>query len=102
VRNLVENGLVYSEGDVAVSVRTDRKRTTVTVEDRGPGIPFAERERVFDPFFRGSTVRHGAAGTGLGLAITREIVRAHGGSIRIEDAEPRGARFVIVLPEEEG
>jgi two-component system sensor histidine kinase KdpD len=101
VRNLVENGLAYSEDDVAVSVRADRKGTTVTVEDRGPGLALAERERVFDPFFRGSTVRHGAAGTGLGLAITREIVRAHGGSIRIEDAEPRGARFVIALPNQE-
>jgi two-component system sensor histidine kinase KdpD len=101
VRNLVENGLAYSEEDVAVSVRTDHKGTIVTVEDQGPGIPRVERERVFEPFFRGSTIRHGAAGTGLGLAITREIVRAHGGSIRIEDAEPRGTRFVIFLPDGE-
>jgi signal transduction histidine kinase len=98
LRNLVENALTYSDGDVAVTVEMEPPGMTVTVEDRGPGIPPAEREHVFEPFFRGSTVRGAASGTGLGLAITREIVHAHDGRIRVEDAEPYGARFVISLP----
>jgi two-component system sensor histidine kinase KdpD len=101
VRNLVENALAYSDGQVHVTIVSGSAGVGMTVEDRGPGIPLAERERVFDPFFRGSTVRRGAAGSGLGLAITREIVRAHEGTIRIEDVEPTGTRFVISLPNEE-
>jgi signal transduction histidine kinase len=101
LRNIVENALTYSDGGIDVSVATGSVEVAVTVEDRGPGIPAAERERVFEPFFRGSTIRGAASGTGLGLAITREIVRAHGGRIRIEDAEPCGTRFVVSLPNEE-
>jgi len=98
LRNLVENALTYSDGDVVVTVEMEPAEMTVTVEDRGPGIPLAEREHVFEPFFRGSTGRGAASGTGLGLAITREIVHAHDGGIRIEDGEPWGTRFVISLP----
>ncbi len=98
LRNLVENGLAYSDADVLLSVRRWSTEVEVTVEDEGPGIPPAEREHVFEPFFRGSAVRGASPGTGLGLAITREIVRAHGGRVRIEDAEGGGTRFVVVLP----
>ena len=101
VRNVVENALTYSDEDVCVTVGTGEQLVIVSVEDRGPGIPLSERERVFEPFFRGSTVRSEASGTGLGLAITREIVVAHGGSVRIEEAMPHGTRFVISLPSEE-
>ena len=69
------------------------------VEDEGPGIPLDEHEAVFEKFYRGR--RAGAkvpSGTGLGLAIAREIVRAHGGVISVEDVEPHGARFVIAMP----
>jgi two-component system sensor histidine kinase KdpD len=101
LRNVVENALTYSDSDIDVSATTGSAGVAVTVEDRGPGIPAGERERVFEPFFRGSTIRGAASGTGLGLAITREIVRAHGGRIRIEDAEPCGTRVVVSLPNEE-
>jgi two-component system sensor histidine kinase KdpD len=101
VRNVVENALTYSDEGVGVTVNTGDEMVTVSIEDRGSGIPLSERERVFEPFFRGSTVRGEASGTGLGLAITREIVLAHGGGLRIEDAEPHGTRFVISLPNEE-
>ena len=68
------------------------------VEDHGPGIPAGEREAVFEKFYRGrGSGGRAPSGTGLGLAIAREIVRSHGGSIRVEDASPSGARFVIAL-----
>jgi two-component system sensor histidine kinase KdpD len=101
VRNVVENALKYSNDAVLVVVETEDQTVTISVEDHGPGIPPSEREHLFEPFFRGSAVSGKASGTGLGLAITREIVAAHGGSVRIEDPEPPGARFVISLPLEQ-
>jgi two-component system sensor histidine kinase KdpD len=101
LRNVVENALKYSDQDVLVSVETDDRNVTIGIEDHGPGIPPHERERVFEPFFRGSSMRGEASGTGLGLAITREIVAAHGGNVRIEDVHPHGTRLVISLTNEE-
>jgi signal transduction histidine kinase len=66
---------------------------TLTVEDDGPGIPPAERERIFTPFF---TTK--AGGTGLGLAVVQRIVDAHGGSVEVDSAPGRGARFTVRLP----
>jgi signal transduction histidine kinase len=101
LRNVVENALKYSDQEVRVSVRTEGQMVVIGVEDRGPGIPPSERERVFEPFFRGSAVRGEASGTGLGLAIAREIVAAHHGAVRIEDSQPHGTRLVISLPNKE-
>ena len=101
VRNVVENALKYSDDVVLVVVETGEQTATISVEDLGPGVPPFERERVFEPFFRGSAVGGAASGTGLGLAITREIVAVHGGSVRIEDSAPLGAMFVISLPSEQ-
>nr|MBA2464864.1 sensor histidine kinase [Nocardioidaceae bacterium] len=72
----------------------------IEVEDDGPGIPEAERERVFERFVRLDQSRTRASGgTGLGLAIAREISAAHGGSLNVE-AGARGARLVMMLPYE--
>lgn len=72
---------------------------TVTVTDAGPGIPAADRVRVFEPFHRvGGELRRETTGVGIGLAIVRHIVAAHGGRVWIEDAEPRGTRVVMELP----
>ena len=65
----------------------------VTVADDGPGIPTAEREKLFLPYY--STK---GRGSGLGLAIVRRIVAEHGGSIEVTDNAPRGTRFAIELP----
>ncbi len=65
----------------------------VVVADNGPGIPPAEREKLFLPYY--STKQRGS---GLGLAIVRRIVAEHGGSIDVTDNEPRGTRFAIELP----
>jgi signal transduction histidine kinase len=71
----------------------------LSVADNGPGVPEAERDIVFDKFYRGRDAqRRGEAGSGLGLAIVKSLVDLHGGSVRVEDAAPRGARFVVELP----
>jgi two-component system, OmpR family, sensor histidine kinase KdpD len=98
--NLVENALAYSPPSemVVVSTALAGAEVLVTVEDRGPGVGDAEKSRVFDKFYRGGASGSAPGGTGLGLTIAREIVRSHGGRLYVEDAEPRGARFVVALP----
>jgi signal transduction histidine kinase len=101
VRNLVENAARYSPdgAPIEVSARGVARGIEVTVADHGPGIPIAERNRVFERFYRAD---HGRAaddgGSGLGLAIVRSIVDAHHGTIEIRGNEPTGCRFVVTLP----
>ena len=71
-----------------------RASVQVAVSDRGPGIPPEDLTRLFTPFFRGGN----GSGTGLGLVISREIVRQHGGEIRVESTAGAGATFAVVLP----
>lgn len=104
VTNLLSNATrVSPEGaavDIAVALTTDGAggaRAILTVEDRGPGIAPAFRERIFGRFER-ADARDTATGAGLGLAISREIVRRHGGEIRFEDRDGGGTRFVVELP----
>ncbi len=74
-------------------------QVVLTVEDTGPGVPEADRERVFDRFFRPDTQRDGSqSGAGLGLAIVRSIVTAHDGEISVRPARPHGSIFEIRLP----
>jgi signal transduction histidine kinase len=69
------------------------------VADDGPGIPLEHRELVFERFARVDEARtHTDGGTGLGLAITREIVRRHGGTIRVDPSYSPGSRFIVELP----
>lgn len=98
--NIVDNALVYSPASehVRVAVTYDSESVFIEVEDRGAGVSNAEKGLVFSKFFRGSAAATVPGGTGLGLAIAQEIVGAQGGSIRIEDAEPHGARFIVTLP----
>jgi two-component system sensor histidine kinase KdpD len=101
-QNLLENAVVYARGVAPVRAgasRSDDGGVEMWVEDEGPGIPAHEHEAVFEKFYRGlQTGTRARSGTGFGLAIAREIVRAHGGHIYIEDVQPHGARFVIALP----
>jgi two-component system sensor histidine kinase KdpD len=98
--NLVENALIYSPNNavVIVGARCLDGVVELWVEDLGPGVPLSEKPYVFEKFYRGSMSSTVPSGTGLGLAITREIVRTHGGTIRVEDREPHGARFVMRIP----
>ena len=100
VRNLLDNALKFTrEGDrVAIAVAGAGGKATVTVEDAGHGISDDERERIFDPFFRGAAARAGAGGFGLGLPILRRGARAHGGDVELTRSALGGARFVMRLP----
>ncbi|MBX2990208.1 MAG: GHKL domain-containing protein [Bacteroidetes bacterium] len=80
-----------------LSVRTRREanQVTVEIEDNGPGIPDAIKDKILHPFF---TTKKGTQGTGLGLSITHDIVKAHGGEMRIENNDNGGAIFIVGLP----
>jgi len=97
--NLLDNARRYADGEaVTVQGRAVAGRVEVRVADHGPGIPEAERERVFDQFYR--LRRNGRTppdGTGMGLAISRGIVEALGGTIRVEATPGGGATFVVSL-----
>ncbi len=80
-------------GQVALSAVTIGRSALVMVDDDGPGIPRDRRESVFRPFESGA-----AGGTGLGLTIARDIVRAHGGDITLEDSPMGGLRARVRLP----
>ena len=85
---------------VHIAAQADDERVLVTVDDEGPGLPAAERDRLFDKFQRGRD-EGTVVGAGLGLAICRAIIEAHGGEIRAGDRPGSGARFQFTLPVEE-
>jgi two-component system sensor histidine kinase MtrB len=101
VVNLVENARVHGGGVVRVAVRVDGDRVCVAVEDAGPGVPPGDRSSVFERFHRGRRARSDVEGTGLGLALVAQHVRAHAGTVRVEDQPGGGARFVVELPRQE-
>lgn len=97
--NLLDNAQRHARSRVLVEVRQDGTHAELTVSDDGDGVAEADRERIFEPFIRLDESRsHSGGGRGLGLAIVREIVRAHGGTIAVDDAAEGGARFVVRLP----
>jgi signal transduction histidine kinase len=99
VRNLLENAARHAHSRVDITVTTDGDAAVLTVSDDGPGIPPADRLRVFDRFVRLDTARSRAGGgTGLGLSIAAEIVTAHAGSITITDREGGGTVVTVHLP----
>ena len=98
--NLVDNAVRHARSGVSLQARTESGHAVLTVADDGPGIPAAERERVFERFARLDDARdRDAGGTGLGLAIVRELVRRSGGSISLQDnASGTGIVAVVHLP----
>jgi signal transduction histidine kinase len=105
--NLVSNVEKYGKagGWLGVETRLDGERLTLVVSDRGPGIPEAYREKVFEPFWRMSDkLSDGVTGTGIGLDIARKLARLHGGDLILDKAAPAGpgedrtgARFICML-----
>lgn len=99
VRNLADNAARHARSAVAIGVLERDGQVLLTVDDDGPGVPAAERERVFERFVRLDEARaRDAGGSGLGLAIVRAIAEAEGGSVGVEDSPLGGARFSVVLP----
>jgi signal transduction histidine kinase len=101
VANLLENAVRFTPHGGTVEVRARRTDRGVTIEvlDEGPGIPEADRARVFERFERVDAARSSSdGGAGLGLAIARWIVDLHGGDIHPESREPHGTRMVVELP----
>ncbi|MGK2880606.1 MAG: sensor histidine kinase [Mycobacterium sp.] len=99
LRNLTDNAARHAHSRIDLRLTTDNHFVRIEVEDDGPGIPDADRERVFERFVRLDDSRTRASGgTGLGLSIAREITRAHGGSLVVE-AGAVGAHFVMLVPQ---
>lgn len=98
ISNLVDNALKYTPagGRVDVLVYREDDRAVLEVKDSGPGIPEADRERVFGRFYR--TPGSAAEGSGLGLAIVKHIAERHAGSVALERNAPGGLRVVVRLP----
>jgi signal transduction histidine kinase len=98
VRNLLENARRYGAGEVSLLIRTADGFAIVQVSDRGPGVPEALSERIFEPFYRlpGASEREG--GVGLGLALVKSITLRHGGTVRCQNRPDGGACFEVRLP----
>lgn len=100
IGNLLKNAAKYSERQIIISSsRNQQDGIDISVEDDGPGIPEAEREHIFEPFYRLDRSRDRATGGfGLGLSIARQALQQHGGHITINQSTLGGARFVLHLP----
>ena len=103
IRNLIRNSVEHTSPGGVINVAAaagENGAVEISVSDDGPGIPVADRERIFVRFHRVERARdRQTGGTGLGLAIARAIVEAHGGSIWAEDAPEGGARIMFRLPD---
>ncbi len=98
IANLVDNALVYGAKEVCVAVRSEGGKLILEVQDRGPGIPREEAERLKQPFTRLEPARSGKGGSGLGLAIVDRIARHHGGSLELLAREGGGLLARVSLP----
>jgi signal transduction histidine kinase len=95
ILNLLDNGIKFTPGggQVSLTARQKGEGIEISVRDTGPGMSDEERERAFEPYYRGE-----GGGAGLGLAIARAIVEAHGGRMGIERGETQGSRVWFTLP----
>lgn len=95
--NVIDNAVKHGGGTVTIDLARENGEAVVRVSDRGPGIPPADLERIFNRFYRADRSRS-QPGTGLGLAIAKHLVVAHGGAIRAYNRADGGATFEVRLP----
>lgn len=98
LRNLIENALRHGAPPVEIDVRAEGPYVKLTVFDRGPGISDADRERIFEPFYRATVAGEKRPGAGLGLALVRQIARRHGGDVEPVRRDDGAAGFAVSLP----
>jgi two-component system phosphate regulon sensor histidine kinase PhoR len=102
LRNLIENAANYAPERTTITLSAHRDgdgHIALVVEDEGPGIPEADRQRVFERFYRVDKARsRETGGTGLGLSIVKHLVGLHGGDVRVENRPAGGARFIVRIP----
>ncbi|MGH9444611.1 MAG: sensor histidine kinase, partial [Terriglobia bacterium] len=100
IRQVIGNGLKYSPAatPLTVAARADGASVAISVIDQGPGIPEDEQDRIFEKFYRGAHNRRQVTGAGMGLAIARDILRAHGGDLRVKTAPGQGSEFLLSIP----
>lgn len=101
IQNLVDNAIKYTKekGDVKVSMEADKNFVTVSIKDKGVGIPALQQKHIFKKFFRSDNVmKNQTVGTGLGLFIARSIVEGNKGKIWFESKEGEGTTFFFTLP----
>ena len=100
LRNLVENAIAHTAPDTEVTIIVTPE-PAIAVRDHGPGVPPAQRNEIFERFWRGRN-RSQNGGAGLGLAIVAETMRSHGGSVSVGDSPGGGAEFILHLPRSRG
>jgi len=105
IENIVRNAIHYTDSGTQVEVLLERdpaqSLARIAVRDHGPGIPDSELTNIFRPFYRVAAARdRQSGGAGLGLAIADRVIRTHGGSIRAQNASPKGLLIEILLPEQ--
>jgi len=99
--NLLSNAIKFTPrgGTISIQAHAERHQLVLDVIDSGPGVPAAERERIFEAFYQGKIPQGGhVKGTGIGLSVVTEFVAAHNGAIEILDAQSGGAHFRVRLP----
>ncbi len=100
--NVIENAVKYGEAAV-VTLESQHDQITIKIQDKGPGIPEAEMEKVFAPFYRIDPARSPEkSGTGLGMAVARDIIRAHGGDIKLHNLDGGGLIVIVSLGSDPG
>ncbi|MEB2787379.1 sensor histidine kinase, partial [Algoriphagus persicinus] len=96
-RRKTEDGFSVAKYDPRLNVTTslEKGQVRIAIQDNGPGIPDEIKDKILQPFF---TTKKGTEGTGLGLSITHDIIKAHGGELKVESSQGKGSIFSIQLP----
>jgi two-component system sensor histidine kinase KdpD len=102
IRQLLDNAVKYSprQSSIHIRARSSNGSVAIAIHNSGDALSDSERDRIFEKFYRGISVRERVAGTGMGLAIAREILRAHGGDILVESSASQGTEFTAIIPAE--